>query len=196
MITAFRLKLIPLVVSVCLFTTLLATAQLSKSSPPKTDAEKIADALRAGPKFIPSGATILDWPSPSGGEYRVLRKGSNEWTCLPGIPGYSHDEPGCFDPVFLQWMKDSVAGKDPHITSVGISYMYAGAWVPNLSGPGPKTQDFQVGPHIMIPFGPQWRYPFSAVPSTVSRPGVRARSPRPGASVEPDWHRDSLSDIP
>jgi hypothetical protein len=117
---------------------------------PKADAEKIADALRAGPKFITSGATILDWPSSPEAEYRVLRKGTNEWTCLPGVPGYSHDEPGCFDPVFIQWMKDSLAGKDPHIETVGISYMYAGAWVPNLSGPGTKTQDFHVGPHIMI----------------------------------------------
>src|SRR6201993_3811319 len=32
----------------------------------------------------------------SGGEYRVLRKGTNAWTCLPGIPGGPHDEPGCF----------------------------------------------------------------------------------------------------
>jgi hypothetical protein len=67
-----------------------------------------------------------------------------------GYSGVSAREPGCFDPAFLQWMKDSLAGKDPHIETVGISYRYAGAWVPNLSGPGPKTQDFQVGPHIMI----------------------------------------------
>jgi hypothetical protein len=54
---------------------------------PVTDAEKIADALRAGPAFITKDATVLDWPSASGGEYRVLRRGSNEWTCLPAIPG-------------------------------------------------------------------------------------------------------------
>ncbi|MGH9396774.1 MAG: hypothetical protein ACRD18_07970 [Terriglobia bacterium] len=149
MITGFRLKQISLVVLSFFSITLLATAQMKMSSP-KTDAEKIADALRAGPKLTTSSATILDWPSAPGGEFRVLRKGSNEWTCLPGIPGYPHDEPGCFDPTFLQWMKDSLAGKDPHIETVGISYMYAGAWVPNLSGPGPKTQDLHVGPHIMI----------------------------------------------
>jgi hypothetical protein len=59
-----------------------ATAAFAKSSDrlPVTDAEKIADALRAGPKFITKDATLLDWPSVRGGEYRVLRKGSNEWT--------------------------------------------------------------------------------------------------------------------
>jgi hypothetical protein len=117
-----------------------------------TDAEKRADALRASPAFITKDATILDWPAKAGGEYRVLRKGTNEWTCLPGVPGYSHDEPGCFDPVFLQWIKDSLAGLDPHITSVGIAYMYVGAWVPDKSGKDtkPDSDEFHVGPHIMI----------------------------------------------
>src|SRR5271155_2864880 len=117
-----------------LLTTVLlaaATAAFAKSSDrlPVTDAEKIADALRAGPKFITQDATLLDWPAVPGGEYRVLRKGSNEWACLPGIPAYPHDEPGCFDPVFLHWIQDSVAGRTPRIDRVGISYMYVGAWV-------------------------------------------------------------------
>jgi len=42
---------------------------------PVTDGEKIADALRAGPAFITKDATLLDWPSSPGGEYRLLRKG-------------------------------------------------------------------------------------------------------------------------
>ena len=116
---------------------------------PSTDSAKIGDALRAGPVFITKNATILDWPQKPGGEYRVLRQGTNEWTCLPGVPGYSHDEPGCFDPIFLQWMKDSLAGREPHITAVGIAYMYVGAWVPNQSRNG-TGDEFHVGPHIMI----------------------------------------------
>jgi hypothetical protein len=120
------------------------------SDHPLTDSARITDALRAGPHFITENATILDWPKEAGGEYRVLRKGANEWTCLPGVPGYSHDEPGCFDPVFMQWIKDSLAGREPHITTVGIAYMYAGAWVPNKSGKRPDQNEFHVGPHIMI----------------------------------------------
>jgi hypothetical protein len=139
-------------IALCLLVTFAAAAQTTAPAHPVTDAEKIADALRAGPKFITKNATILDWPVTKDGEYRVLRKGSNEWTCLPGVPGYSHDEPGCFDPVFMQWIKDSLAGRDPHITSVGISYMYVGAWVPNKWGnPNtPKGEEFHVGQHIMI----------------------------------------------
>ena len=122
----------------------------STSDHPTTDSAKIADALRAGPSFITDNATILDWPQQPGGDYRVLRKGTSEWTCLPGVPGYSHDEPGCFDPVFLEWMKESLAGREPHIHSVGIAYMYVGAWVPNKRGNGSGNSEFHVGPHIMI----------------------------------------------
>ena len=115
---------------------------------PVTDVEKITDALRAGPAFITKNATVLDWPSAPGDEYRLLRKGSNEWTCLPAIPGYPHDEPGCFDPIFMRWMQDSLAGRTPHIDRIGISYMYLGAW--KSAKDGSPSHEFHVGPRLMI----------------------------------------------
>jgi hypothetical protein len=117
---------------------------------PVTDAEKIADALRAGPAFITKDATVLDWPSSPGAEFRVLRTGTSAWTCLPGIPLFTHDESGCFDQVFLKFMKDSMAGRTPDVQSVGISYMYGGFWVPNKSHAMGSGNEFHVGPHIMI----------------------------------------------
>jgi hypothetical protein len=117
---------------------------------PVGDAEKIADALRAGPPFITKDATLLDWPGKAGSEYRVLRKGTNQWTCLPRIPDLPHDEPGCFDHVFLQFIKDSIAGRTPNVQPVGISYMYGGFWVPNKSHALGNGKEFHVGPHIMI----------------------------------------------
>jgi hypothetical protein len=108
---------------------------------PVTDADKIADALRAGPAFITKDATVRDWPTAPGGEYRLLRKGSNEWTCLPAIPGYSYDEPACFDPIFPRWIEDSLAGRTPQIDRIGISYMYFGAWQKGAS----SGHEFHVG---------------------------------------------------
>jgi hypothetical protein len=131
--------------TIVLMTVATAFAQ-SSDRLPVTDAEKIAGALRAGPAFITQDATVRDWPSAPGGEYRLLRKGSNEWTCLPGIPGYPHDEPGCFDPIFLRWIEDSLASRSPQIDRIGISYMYFGAWARgDSSGP-----EFHVGPHLMV----------------------------------------------
>jgi hypothetical protein len=49
----------------------------------------------------------------------------------------------------MQWIKESLAGRDPHIDKIGIAYMYVGAWVPNESHNG-RGDEFHVGPHIMI----------------------------------------------
>jgi hypothetical protein len=130
----------------CLFAALTAGAQSTTEHLPVTDAEKIADALRAAPNFITDGATIADYPASKGGEFRVLRQGTSEWTCLPGPPpGSKHDDPGCFDRVFFQWVKDDLAGRPQHIHRLGISYMFMGQWVPGASG-----GVFHVGPHIMV----------------------------------------------
>jgi hypothetical protein len=135
--------------------TVVTTFAQSSDRLPVPDAEKIAGALRAGPPFITKDATVLDWPSAPGGEYRLLRRGSNEWTCLPAIPGYPHnaidsafkEEPGCYDPIFLRAMQDSIAGRTPHIDRIGISYMYLGAW---KSAKGGSGHEFHVGPHLMV----------------------------------------------
>ena len=54
----------------CLFAALAASAQSTTERLPVTDAEKIADALRAGPNFITDGATLVDYPAIKGGEFR------------------------------------------------------------------------------------------------------------------------------
>jgi hypothetical protein len=141
------MKTIALLVVITAVVTYGQTPALRSS---KSDEEKIASAMQAGPKFVTQNATVLDWPSSPGGEFRVLRAGTNQWTCLPGRPEGAHDEPGCFDQVFLQFMKDSMAGRIPNVQSVGISYMYGGFWVPNKSHAMRTRDEFHVGPHIMI----------------------------------------------
>jgi hypothetical protein len=133
-----------------LITAVVTCAQAPPSGQSKSDAEKIASATQAGPKFVVQNATVLDWPSSPGGEFRVLRAGTSGWTCLPGLPGSTHDEPGCFDQAFLQFIKDSIAGRPPNVQSVGVSYMYGGFWVPNKSHAMGSDHEFHVGPHIMI----------------------------------------------
>ena len=91
----------PLVLFRMIVAAVTASAQTARHGP-VTDKEKIADALRAGPTFITKDATLLDWPSTPTGDYRVLRKGASEWSCLPGFPDYPHDEPGCF----IAWPDD------------------------------------------------------------------------------------------
>jgi hypothetical protein len=138
------------VVFLVLITTVVTYGQMPESRKSKTDAEKIASALQSGPKFVTRNATVLDWPTSPSGDFRVLRAGTNGWSCLPGFPGGTHDEPGCFDQVFLQFVKDNLADRTPNVQSVGISYMYGGKWVPNKSRAMGSGNEFHVGPHIMI----------------------------------------------
>jgi hypothetical protein len=133
-----------------LITTAVAYGQMPASHKTKSDGEKIASALQSGPKFVTRNAAVLDWPPSPGGEYRVLRPGTNGWSCLPGVPGAVHDEPGCFDQVFLQFIKETSAGRTPNVQRVGISHMYGGKWVPNKSHAMGSGNEFHVGPHSMI----------------------------------------------
>src|SRR6266853_4111987 len=118
-----EMKLITMV----LFAATAAFAQTKESRIPIANREKIADALRAGPVFVTKDATLLDWPSTPGGEYRVLRKGSTQWTCLPGDPGFPHDEPGCFDSAFMRWIQDSRAARTPRIDRIRLTSLNAAA---------------------------------------------------------------------
>lgn len=59
----------------------------------------------------------------------------------PGAPLYPHDEPGCFDPVVLHWIQESLAGHAPRTDRV-----YMGA----VRQFHPGRQDFHVGPHVII----------------------------------------------
>jgi len=149
---AFMSKIVTLV----LFTSsLVGFAQTDASlNHPMTDQQKLADALRAGPEFVTKDALILDWPAnpkDPNAEYRVLRLGKSDWTCLPGVPGYPHDEPMCADKTSMQWIKDSLADRPVHIEQIGVMYMYSGAWVPDILGTSHSTDHtYHVGPHVMI----------------------------------------------
>jgi hypothetical protein len=63
------MKLTVLLTVLCVFVALTASAQNTTQDLPVTDAEKIADALRAGPHFITPDATILDWPAKKGANF-------------------------------------------------------------------------------------------------------------------------------
>ena len=67
-----RMDAVMKLLTTVLLTVATAFAQ-SSDRLPVTDAEKIADALRAGPEFITKDATLLDWPSAPGSRKMVPR---------------------------------------------------------------------------------------------------------------------------
>jgi hypothetical protein len=66
-------------------------------APPTTDADKIKSALAAAPAAISKDATVMDMPS-----MKVLRKGTNGWTCIPDGPSPGVD-PMCLDKDGMAW---------------------------------------------------------------------------------------------
>jgi hypothetical protein len=126
------------------------------ASPDLSDAQKIQNALSAGPKFITDHAAVMDWPSPQDKEHkmRVLREGSNGWTCMPDRPAPRHN-PMCGDQTTMKWMTAMMEGKKPNLDRIGISYMLqgeAGADVQDISAktPPPGKDWYYVGPHVML----------------------------------------------
>lgn len=121
-----------------------------------TKAQKIANAMSAGPSAIAAKATILDWPATENAKPETLRPGTNGWTCFPDMPMTKGNDPMCLDRSWMQWTEAYLAHKAPAITQVGIGYMIAtgGGWGSNSDPYGmTETKDNHWGfhpPHVMI----------------------------------------------
>ena len=123
-----------------------------------SDEWKIRNALSAAPAFIADKATVRDWPTdlkadnPMG---RVLRQGTNGWTCMPDVPGKPQHDPMCADETMMKWMMAVLAGRSPNIDRVGLSYMLLGEAdadqndVTAKKPPAGKDWSY-AGPHVMI----------------------------------------------
>ncbi len=115
----------------------------------KTDQELIAEAESAGVKAITQNATIKT------SDGKVLREGTNDWTCYPGTEAMG---PMCNQ---AQW--DSLLGaymkKEPiEIKELSVSYMLAGEGEaigvsntdPFATEPTDDNDWVKEGPHLMI----------------------------------------------
>ena len=133
-------------------------ARGAMTSSRQSDDWKIRNALSAAPASIAEGATVMDWPADPKNEHahgRVLRQGTNGWTCMPDTTGKPQHDPMCNDATMMKWMMATIAGRKPNIDRVGISYMLlgeAGADQNDISAKTPpKGKDwYYVGPHVMI----------------------------------------------
>ncbi len=131
---------------------------------------KISRAIRSGPSILTRDATVAELGS--GGAMRVLRKGTNEWICMPGNENVVGDPPMCADKAGMQWMMDAVSGKPAPTNAVpGLCYMLCGATQHSNDTVFDKTSP-------AIPIGPHWMllWPFDAkhcgLPTTVRDAGA------------------------
>ena len=86
---------------------------------------------------VAKDATILDWPAQGGGDWVVLRQGTNNWTCYTDWAASPGNDPECNDPVMEAWFSALMAGEKtpPEITGLGIAYMLMGGSDPSNTDP-------------------------------------------------------------
>jgi hypothetical protein len=126
------------------------------ASPPESEQQRVNRALAAGPASITTNATVAE-PDPERG-LKILRQGTNDFTCMPGDPRGVGQPAMCADSVAMQWNSDFEQHKPRPTTSVpGIVYMLAGATQRSDSDPFDQSSPpIHIGPHWMImwPFDP------------------------------------------
>jgi hypothetical protein len=118
-------------------------------APPTTDADKIKSAMSAAPTAIANGATIMDMAT-----MKVLKQGTNGWTCFPDGPSPGVD-PMCLDKNGLEWANALMTKQPPPKDKMGFGYMLMGGsdasnTDPFAQKPNGADKWVDTGPHVMV----------------------------------------------
>jgi hypothetical protein len=119
---------------------------------PKTDGALIANAMSAAPPAISKDATVI---AMEGDKIRTLRKGTNEFTCVPDDPGSPGNDPMCLDRTAMEWLQAWMDHKDAPKGKPGLVYMLQGGSDasnddPFATTPPPGKKWVTTGPHVMV----------------------------------------------
>jgi hypothetical protein len=131
----------------------LAVALFPLTSLRSDDTEAlIKGAISAAPKAIGEAATIVTFDATM--ETVVLRKGTNNITCIPDDPTTPTDDPVCTDENGLAWSIALMHHDPAPPPGIGFGYMLMGETAASNVDPfaAPPTDGkwHQAGPHIMI----------------------------------------------
>jgi hypothetical protein len=153
--------------------------------PPMSDALIIASAMSAAPKEIAQAATIATVGSD--GRTRILRQGSNGFTCMPESERAPAAAPMCMDENARQWVDAYRSHGPPPAGRLGLIYRLAGdagasSTDPYATGPAAGNHWAKAGPHLMIVGADAsfyQQYPKSADPRAASPYVMWAGTPYP-----------------
>lgn len=118
-----------------------------------SDAQLIKNAMSAAPKAVAKDATIVGFDDKM--QMRTLRKGKNNFTCMPDNPKSPGNDPMCLDEGGMQWAKAWMSKTTPPAGVIGFGYMLKGGsdasnTDPHAEGPKPGAKWVDTGPHVMI----------------------------------------------
>ena len=160
----------------CATASSMAAAQQHHTAAATSDDELIKSAMSAAPPAVTKDATII--AIGPDGKLRTIRKGSNNFTCMPDHPATPGPDPMCMDQNGLEWVTAWMEHKDPPTGKVGFMYMLAGGTDASNTDPYAQKPDannnwVETGPHVMIvgAKGLMQGYPTATKPDT-SQPYV------------------------
>ncbi len=139
-----------------------------------TDAQMIASAMRAAPARVARDATIVTMEAD--GTMRMLRKGSNDFTCMPDNPVVPGPDSMCMDKNAMEWAHAYIGHQPPPAGKIGLIYMLEGGTDASNTDPYAKKPEsgnhwVKTGPHFMIVGADQAfydNYPKNADPDTAA----------------------------
>jgi len=154
----------------------VTSAQHPHTAGPMSDDDLIKSAMAAAPPAVAKDATVV--VISDDGQTRILRKGSNGFTCLPDNPSTPGPDPMCGDQNAMEWAKAWIERKEPPKNKVGFLYMLSGGTDASNTDPYAQRPEadnnwIETGPHVMVvgATGMMEGYPRTAKPDT-SQPYV------------------------
>ena len=138
------------------------------------DHNAIASAISAAPQKVGAMAAVMAIDAK--GQMRMLRKGSNGFTCMPDNPATPGPDPMCMDHAAMKWVEAWIGHKTPAAGKIGLMYMLKGGTDasnvdPYAVKPSTSNHWLKTGPHIMIVGADQSfydMYPKAAQPDTAA----------------------------
>jgi hypothetical protein len=120
---------------------------------PMTDAEIVASAMKAAPAGVAKNATVV--APGANGAMRVVRQGSNGFTCMADNPETPGPDPMCADANAMEWFGAYLGHKAPPAGKVGFIYMLEGGTDasntdPYAAKPTGANHWIKTGPHVML----------------------------------------------
>ena len=130
-----------------------AAAQQHQMAGPMSDGDIIKSALTAAPPSITKSATVI--AIADDGKIRVVRKGTNNFTCMADNPNSPGPDPMCGDQNAMEWAQAWIEKKEPPKNKIGFMYMLSGGvdasnTDPFAQKPEANNNWIETGPHVMI----------------------------------------------
>lgn len=132
---------------------MISTCARAADMKPPSDKQLIASAMSAAPASIARHATIVAMDHD--GKMRVLREGSNGFTCIPDDPATPGPDQMCADKNAMEWGQALMEHKPPPVGKMGFMYMLKGGTDasntdPFATKPEAGAKWIKTGPHVML----------------------------------------------